>query len=98
METSPLPEIDIDAEIERDALQCWDLWRKMTLEGTRNPECVPNLEVWTVAYVAGVALGRELEREDCALLADGMGAGQVAEAVRAREDEDELEIAKGCQS
>ena len=78
-------------QMEADALQCWDLWRQMTLQDTRNPECVPNLEVWTVAYVSGVALGRSLEREECAVLADGLDAPFLADAIRAREDEDEDE-------
>ena len=76
-------------DIEQDALECWDLYRTMARQEARNSECVPSMEVWVIAYCAGVELGRSLERQDCALLADGLCAVGVAEAIRAREDLDD---------
>jgi hypothetical protein len=76
-------------DIEQDALECWALYRTMARQEARNSECVPSMEVWVIAYAAGVELGRELERQDCALLADGLCAVGVAEAIRARVDFDD---------
>ena len=76
-------------DIEQDALECWDMYRRMARQDGRNEELVPSLELWVIAYSAGVELGRELEREDCALLADGLGAKGAAEVIRAREGLDD---------
>ena len=81
-------------DIEQDALECWDLYRRMARQDGRNEELVPSLELWVIAYAAGVELGRELEREACAVLADGCGLANLASMIRSIENEDdELEDA-----
>ena len=73
-----------DSEMEKDADECWLLWRKKMLEVGINPAKFPEIEIWQHAYRCGIALGKEIEREDCAMVAVRCASAHVAAMIRGR--------------
>ena len=73
-----------EEEIQQDAGDCMDLWARMFRAEGRNPSCIPHTEVWRDAYRCGVELGKEIEREECAILAESCPMKNVAAAIRHR--------------
>ena len=75
-----------ETEIEKDAQECWAVWRREFMKAGRNPSKFSENQVWSYAYRAGVELGKELEREECAKTAEGFKQPNVAQGIRMRKE------------
>ena len=53
-----------DLEIEKDADECWALWRRMAAVNKIDIASFSEIEVWHHAYRAGIELGKEIERTE----------------------------------
>jgi hypothetical protein len=77
-----------DSEIEKDADECWALWRKSFVQSGLDPSKFSEMEIWHHAYRAGIELGielgKDLESEDCAKVAERFAQTDVARIIRLR--------------
>jgi hypothetical protein len=73
-----------DSEIEKDADECWALWRKSFVQSGLDPSKFSEMEIWQHAYRAGIELGKDLECEDCAKVAERFAQTDVARIIRLR--------------
>lgn len=77
-----------DSEIEKDADECWALWRRTMREAGRDTHKFSEVDIWQHAYRCGVELGMELgvkdEREACAQAAERCGAASIGRTIRLR--------------
>jgi len=70
-------------EIEKDADECWFLWKKTFAQKGIDVAKFTVLDVWHHAYRAGIELGRELERSEV-----------EAELITVSEEQDDMILAQ----
>ena len=64
-------------EIEKDADECWALWRRKAQEIGVDVSKFPKMEVWHHAYRCGMALGKELEQVELESIFQGMANNEA---------------------